>query len=65
MASASEGSISKDTCQTKIATKQKAKARHAPGLIKKQPKHPSFLLARHEGHECLKGYLTLRRTRPT
>lgn len=61
----SEGSSSKDTCHTKTATKQNAKARHAPGVIQKQPKHPSFLSARHEGGECLKGYLTLCRTRPT
>lgn len=65
MASSSEGSNSKDTCHTKTATKQDTKARQAPGLIQEQPKHLSFLLARHEGSECLKGYLTLCRTRPT
>lgn len=64
-ASVSEGSSSKDTCHTKTATKQNAKARYAPGLIRKQPKNLSFLLARHEGGECLKGYLTLCRTRST
>lgn len=47
MASASEGSNSKDTCHTKTATKQDTKARQAPGLIQEQPKHLSFLLARH------------------
>lgn len=65
MASVSEGSSSKDTCHTQTATKQDAKDTHAPGLIQQQPKHPSLLLARHEGSECLKGYLTLCRTRPT
>lgn len=53
MASMSEGSSTKDTCHTKTATKQDAKARQAPGLIQEQPKHPSFLLARHEGSEWL------------